>query len=93
MVAFAGWARGEEPLKLDSFDKIDCHVHFRYAGNELAELARVKRFRVINVSTNNFDIAWQAGLARQQRDHFPGTVEHVTAVSYTHLTLPTNREV
>ena len=74
----SGVCLADEPA-LDSFQKIDCHVHFRYTGNELAELARVMRFRVINVSTNNFDIEWQAKLARQQRVHFPGTVEHVTA--------------
>lgn len=69
----------DEPPAFESFDKIDCHVHFRYSGRELAELAKVMRFRVINISTNNFDIEWQARLARKQRLHFPGTVEHVTA--------------
>ncbi len=71
----------DEPLAFESFDKIDCHSHLRYTGREMAERARVMRFRLINISTNNFDIEWQARLARQQRNHFPGTVEHVTAFS------------
>lgn len=69
----------QSQIDFDAFDKIDCHVHFRYSGSEMAETARVMRFRVFNISTNNFDIEWQARLARQQSAHFPGTVRHVTA--------------
>jgi predicted TIM-barrel fold metal-dependent hydrolase len=76
------------PVEFAGFEKIDCHVHLRYAGPEVAALARESRFRLIDISTNNFDIAWQAGLARRQRAHFPGTVEHVTAFSMKGFTEP-----
>ena len=73
--------RAGETVPIDAFKKIDCHVHLRYTGSEIARLANLRGFRVINISTNNFDIAWQEGLARHQRRHIPGTVEHVTAFS------------
>jgi len=82
-------ARSDEaPPAFDSFDKIDCHVHLRYSGKEVTDLAREMRFRVIDISTNNFDIAWQAGLARHQRSRAPGSFEHVTAFSMKGFTEP-----
>tara|TARA_R110002049_G_scaffold2750_8_gene22218 strand:+ start:158185 stop:159297 length:1113 start_codon:yes stop_codon:yes gene_type:complete len=72
-------AADDPTTSLDAFDKIDCHVHLRYEGNQLAELARVMRFRLVNISTGHYESDWQATYARYQQAHFPGTVAFIAS--------------
>ena len=65
---------------------------FDYSGTQACRALKQEGFEVILVNSNPATIMTDPEIADQTYIE-PLTVETVTAVSYTHLTLPTNREV